>query len=358
MISRSPLRSFLFEEPALWYHLELGSLCLTGAAACGFISLVLGDGPLRILRWIAYSFLLLFLGSSLLVLSGRLLLPATLRPMQYLWVATALALVLTAGRKAMLGDTDARIFALGMLATTLVILLELVQAMGIVPRRAIVVHYSAVTFMLSLGLILARRVSRVTKRLSDFSTVLQLNFSSAEALQPGQHVQIALEEMLRMLDAERGLLFLCPSDGRSEAESEFPSDDRGGSGTLKLAAGRDIRGSVLTELPAATDHDHRLIGQVLSKRRPLIREFRPTTVSMNGASVNRSVVAAPLMARGQLLGVLYLEADAARHGFAYDDIDILLGLGSQVALMLLAARAVTPETMPRPELRHDARPLA
>jgi hypothetical protein len=344
MVARSPLRSFLFEEPVIWYHLELSSLCLTGAAACGFISLVLGDGPLRILRWLVYSFLLLFAVTALLVGSGRLLLPMALRPLQYLWLATALALVVTASRKALRGDTDARIFALGMLATTLLIMIELVQAMGIVPRHGIVVHYSAMTFMLALGIIMVRRVGRVHKRLSDFSTVLQLNFSSAEALAPGQHVQIALEEMLRMLEAERGLLFLCQTESHDPASSAANQSSSTGESSpqpLALAAGRDIRGSVLHELPASTDHDHRLISQVLSKRRPLIREFRPTTVSMNGASMKRSVVAAPLLARGQLLGVLYLEADANRRGFVYEDMDILLGLGSQVALMLLAARAVS-----------------
>lgn len=325
MICRSPARSLLFEDPTLWYYLELGSLCLTGAAASAFMIRILGRGPLGVLQWLGYAFLALFAISVPLLLGGWVLVPSLLRPLQYLWLLTAIGMVLTAGQQSWRGDSDARIFGMGMLAAGIITLYELMQALGALPRSAFVAHYSAVALMLALALILARRVRAVHKRLSDFSTMLHLTYSSAEDLQPGQHTQIALEELLRMLSAERALLFLCRPGIAPEQ--------------LELAAGRDARGSEVRELPPPADHDGKLVESVLTKRRPVVREFRPTTVSSHGASTERSVMAAPLLARGQLLGVLYLEADATRHTFGSEDVNILLSLGSQVALTLLAARA-------------------
>lgn len=325
MICRSPARSLIFEEPTLWYYLELSSLCLTGAAASAFMIRILGRGPLGVLQWLGYAFLALFAISVPLLLGGWVLLPSLLRPLQYLWLLAAIGMVLTAGQQSWRGDSDARIFGMGMLAAGIITLYELMQAMGALPRSAFVAHYSAVALMLALALILARRVRAVHKRLSDFSTMLHLTYSSAEDLQPGQHTQIALEELLRMLSAERALLFLCRPGIAPEQ--------------LELAAGRDARGSEVRELPPPADHDGKLVESVFTKRRPVVREFRPTTVSSHGASTERSVMAAPLLARGQLLGVLYLEADATRHTFGSEDVNILLSLGSQVALTLLAARA-------------------
>lgn len=328
MICRSPARSLLFEEPTLWYYLELGSLCLTGAAVSAFMIRILGRGPLGVLQWLGYAFLALFAVSIPLLLGDFVLLPSLLRPLQYLWLLAALGMVITASQQSWRGDADARIFAAGMLAAGVITLYELMQAMGVLPRSAFVAHYSAVALMLALALILARRVRAVHKRLSDFSTMLHLTYSSAEELQPGQHTQLALEELLRMLSAERALLFLCRPGTAPEQ--------------LELAAGRDARGSEVRELPPRADHDGKLVESVLTKRRPVVREFRPTTVSTHGASTERSVMAAPLLARGQLLGVLYLEADATRHTFGSEDVNILLSLGSQVALTLLAARAFRP----------------
>lgn len=328
MICRSPARSLLFEEPTLWYYLELSSLCLTGAAASAFMIRILGRGPLGILQWLGYAFLALFAVAVLLLVGDVVMLPALLRPLQYLWLLAALGMVVTASQQSWRGDADARIFGVGMLAAGLITLYELMQALGVLPRSAFVAHYSAVAFMLALALILARRVRAVHKRLSDFSTMLHLTYSSAEELQPGQHTQIALEELLRMLSAERALLFLCRPGIAPEQ--------------LELAAGRDARGSEVNELPPPADHDGSLVESVFTKRRPVVREFRPTTVSSYGASTERSVMAAPLLARGQLLGVLYLEADATRHTFGSEDVNILLSLGSQVALTLLAARAFRP----------------
>ena len=56
-----------------------------------------------------------------------------------------------------------------------------------------------------------------------------------------------------------------------------------------------------------------------------------------------TLMAAPLLARDQLLGVIYLECRSGRRGFRDDDRDILLGLANQVAIAIVASRAMRLE---------------
>jgi serine/threonine protein kinase len=54
-------------------------------------------------------------------------------------------------------------------------------------------------------------------------------------------------------------------------------------------------------------------------------------------------MAAPLVMRGELLGVLYLERDSGRRPYGEDDLEILLGLGNQVAIALVTTRSARLE---------------
>lgn len=327
LVCRSSMRSFLFEEPAVWYHIELGSLCVAMLFAIATQSNILGKKSL-ILRWSWRSFLLFFVGSVLLLLSGRAQLADLLGPLQKLILLATIGLTFATWFEIRRGNADARIIGMGLLISAVCITLQLLQLWGIINSVFYTAHYAAVAFLGSLGIILGRRFRAFNQRLMDYSTVLQLSFSSAQDLTPGHQAQIALTELLRILQAKRGLLFLCNPDGTG----------------LILVAGRDTFSGALHSLPELVDHDQRLVDAVVQKRRPFVRTVLNPEAALGQKADKRSAVAAPLLARGQLLGVIYLEGGTSSSAFDREDVEILLGLASQIALTLVATRAGKLET--------------
>lgn len=325
LVGGSPFRVFFFEEPIFWYHVELGSLCLLGAAVSQLTAKILAPGPLRIMEWLAYVFAGFFLGMSGLLLAGKIQIGFVLMPLQILWLVLVLLHIFIAIAESFRGNLDAKTFGIGMMPAALITLYEMLQQLLILPRVMSVVHYAGAVLMATLGVILLRRFRALHKRLTDYSTVMQLSFSSAQDLSPGHQAQIALAELLRILKAHRGLIFLC-SDQRPDA--------------LDCVAGRDDVGNVLVDPQTQAEHDEQLVQLVQKKRRPLTRERTAMPASdEEHARKRHSAVASPLMARGELLGVIYLEAHESRAPFHREDVEILLGLGNQVALTLMATRA-------------------
>jgi integrase len=158
--------------------------------------------------------------------------------------------------------------------------------------------------------------------------VLQLSLSQARVLEPGQHMQVALGEVLRLLGGDRALLFELSADGKE----------------LHLMAGRNARGA---SLDADTEWDSTLVSDVQRKKRPqvILRERDSAELSADRPPRRErlSIAAAPLLARGELVGTLYLESEAGHHAYDKEDMEILLGLCNQVALTLMTTRAVRLE---------------
>ena len=322
-LSRSPMRAFILDSPAFWRCTEIITLCLVAASISAFLAQLLEDWQQLFMRLQSWFFMGCFAVGTFLALSGVMHVEYLLRILLYLimgfFVFTMTVTVVAAWR----GSTDWRILATGFLASAALGFYSVLQSLSIVTQRLDTRYYTATMFLGTLGLVLARRFRAFNKQMHDYSTVLQLSFSSSQDLTPGHQAQIALAELLRMLKAEQGLLFLCRADGSE----------------LDLVAGRNFQGGVLRDPSSHSEHDQRLVSAVLQKRQPFVRQFKRPALVSGGHPQLYSTVAAPLLARGQLLGVIYLEVDAARRAFSRQDVEILLGLGSQVALTLIATRA-------------------
>lgn len=322
-LSRSPMRVFLFDSPVGWRYAEISCLCLLVAAISAFLAQLLDGWPRRLMRLLSWLFLAYFAIGGMLTASGRVHIDTALRVLLYLFIGFLLISVslsiITAGR----GSTDWRILALGFLTSAALGGYSALQSLGYIRHPGDTRYYAATAFMITLGVVLARRFRAFHKQLNDYSTVLRLSFSSSQDLTPGHQAQLALTELLRMLRAHRGLLFLCRSDGSE----------------LNLVAGRNFQGHMLRQPASHSDHDQRLVAAVLQKRRPVVRHVQRAASLGNQHSQPCSAVAAPLLARGKLLGVIYLEADSTRPTFSRQDVEILLGLGAQIALTLIATRA-------------------
>jgi diguanylate cyclase (GGDEF)-like protein len=154
----------------------------------------------------------------------------------------------------------------------------------------------------------------------------QVSAAAATVIDPHQVARVALDETLRILGAERAILFLCDDDGRPR-----PSLGRTGAGEL-------------TEL---TGYSASLVERVAADRTSLV-----VTGSEEGAALGsrsavvhglRSIMMAPLELDGQLLGVLYLDSRVAKGVFTDEDIDILTAVTNQVAVSLKTAQAAQLE---------------
>lgn len=328
VLCRSLMREFIADLGPAWSYLELSSTSLAGAALCGFVANVFGPGPLKIVRRVGQGMLVGLLGSAILVALGAVHIWSLLRPMQYYFLIIIACVIGTTISVLRRGDGDGKVLAFGVIASCGLVFFELLMLLGVLPRwRLTLGQYTLFLFALSMATLLALRFVRVHRRLQNYSTVLQLSLSQAQVLSPGQHMQVALGEVLRLIGGQRALLF----EGTAERKE------------LALTAGRTASGEVIA---GETEWDSTLVSQVQRRRRPAFLLRERDRLEMPDRPTRRervSSAAAPLLSRGELLGVIYLESDAAHHRYDKEDLEILLGLSNQVALTLMTTRALRLE---------------
>ncbi len=155
----------------------------------------------------------------------------------------------------------------------------------------------------------------------------QVSLAAANVLQPEQLARVALDETLRILGAERAVLFLADEQGRPQ-----PS------------VGRTTAGDDLTDL---SGYSRTLVDRVAETREAIV-----VTGSEQGAALGsqsaliyglRSIMVAPLELDDRLLGVVYLDSRAAKGMFTDSDVDILTAVNSHIAVSLETARAAQLE---------------
>ncbi len=158
--------------------------------------------------------------------------------------------------------------------------------------------------------------------------LLRLTSASTRVLDAHQQARAVLDESIRVFGAERAFLFL-----RKENES-----------TLELRAGRSAQGHDLTH---STTYSTTLVEQVRATREPLVVAGSEDRAVLGSASAVahdlRSMMAAPLIQRDQVMGVVYLDNRVARGIFTAEDGHILAAMASHIAIALDTARAVQLE---------------
>ncbi|MEN3309080.1 MAG: hypothetical protein V7603_5282, partial [Micromonosporaceae bacterium] len=143
----------------------------------------------------------------------------------------------------------------------------------------------------------------------------QMSLAASRTLDPAELARIALDEMIRILAAERAYLFLGEPGG-----------------ALLPHLGRDGAGNDLALLAGAGPA---LVEQVWRSGEPVV----VTGAGEEPARGPRSVMAAPLQVDGRLLGVVYLDSRVAKGIFTRADIGLLGAVANQLAAALETARA-------------------
>ena len=323
----APIRGLLFDAPLLWVHVELASLYLTPIFFASYFEHVFGPGRFRLLRGLQWVHGAYFVGSALLVALGLVPVLRTLLPFQVLLLGTIVLMSARAILGAARGNLDARIFTAGFIVAAAAAAHDVLKAIGLVPRSHVALgHVGMFAFTLSLGIILARRFVEVQERMGRYSRVLELSLASAQVLDRGGQARVALDEIIRLLGARAALLFVT-REGGAVAGAD-----------LEIAAGREAGG---VEIPLAS---------VIAGFAPVVDDLveevcrrREARVLKRIEGTRRSAMAAPLVVRDELLGVLYLESDETRRHFDEADLSILSTLGEKLSVNIVSTRAVRAE---------------
>lgn len=169
--------------------------------------------------------------------------------------------------------------------------------------------------------------------------LLQVSLAAGTVLDPALQARAALDAVIRILGAERGLLFMLDDEG------------------LRLEAGRD---ATRHDLTPPVGFSQTVVDAVQVSGEPMIvngTEEGPVLGSESIVAQDlRSIIAAPLMVRGRLIGVVYLDNRLARGVFTEDDLTILRAVASQVAIARETGRVAHLEA--RYESEHQQRRLA
>ncbi|HEX6512442.1 MAG TPA: GAF domain-containing protein, partial [Chloroflexota bacterium] len=162
----------------------------------------------------------------------------------------------------------------------------------------------------------------------DLQALLQVSLAASSSLDPARQAQLALDEILRVLQAQRAFLFSISAYGE-----------------LELRAGRGSKGE---DLPELSGYSRTVVEKVRTSCEPLIvsgteqGQIEPTE-SIQAHDL-RSIIAAPLLMRDQLLGVVYVDTQLAYGAFTEDDARILTAIANHIAIALQTATTMAQQT--------------
>ncbi|AEV82964.1 serine/threonine protein kinase [Actinoplanes sp. SE50] len=168
----------------------------------------------------------------------------------------------------------------------------------------------------------AERRGPATGRNRRLEALQQVSTAAATVLDPQQLAQVALDETLRILGAERALFFLLDEAGEPVR-----------------FAGRDAAG----ELTDTMEYGATLVRRVAETGEAVVVTGTEQGAALGSRSAVahglRSILVAPVQFKGRLIGVVYLDSRLARGIFTDDDVDVLTAVSSHVAISLETARA-------------------
>ncbi len=154
--------------------------------------------------------------------------------------------------------------------------------------------------------------------------LLTVALATADEIDSSRQARTVLDQLVRILGAERGFLFL----------------RRRGSEALEVAAGRGVSGEDLD--PQAT-YSRSVVERVRTTRRPYVHSsgldgLRNASDSVVAGDL-RSIIAAPLLLDDQFIGVIYLDNHLASGVFSEEDLSILSALSAHIAIAVETNRS-------------------
>ncbi|MFC7531860.1 diguanylate cyclase [Actinoplanes sp. GCM10030250] len=161
-----------------------------------------------------------------------------------------------------------------------------------------------------------------------WAALQQVSLAASRVLDPAQLARIALDEVIRILGAERAFLLLEPDAATG----------------LGRHVGRDAHGRDVAELRG---YSTSIVDRVRAQRRAVVVTGNEEGEVLRSDSMIRyglrSILAGPIVLDDRLLGVVYLDSRLAKGVFTAADLEILTAVTHQIAISLETARAAQLE---------------
>lgn len=152
--------------------------------------------------------------------------------------------------------------------------------------------------------------------------LLQVSLASVSSLDVKSLAKNALTEVSKVLGAERALFFTVDEETREP--------------TLEATIG-----------PQTQSISQSVVRRIIETKTPLVLTGTDDGEALASESILtyglRSILAAPVMLRDRLLGVVYLDSRLAKGIFTPDDVGLLLGVSNHIAIALETARVARSE---------------
>lgn len=166
------------------------------------------------------------------------------------------------------------------------------------------------------------------RRQQYLDALFKVSLSSTSVFEVEKFGAIVLDEISKVLGAERGFLFI-----------EDPQRE-----LMQLVAARDSQGKDVMDL---TSYSRQIVEKVRTEKSSLVLSANSIGEVDHFASVQiknlRSIIAAPLVLRNKVMGVIYLDSRLSAGMFSEDDLEILLALANHVAISIETSRATQLE---------------
>ena len=165
---------------------------------------------------------------------------------------------------------------------------------------------------------------------------MQVGAAASRVINSEELIRLALDETVKILNAERALLFLTDDD----------------SGLVRPHLGRDAN---RLDLVDPSGYSSTIVEKVAMSREPIVLTGTEQGAALGSESAVthglRSILVAPLSMEERLLGIVYLDSRLAKGIFTRDDVEVLSAITSHVAFALETARMAEMEMSVETERR-------
>lgn len=157
---------------------------------------------------------------------------------------------------------------------------------------------------------------------SYFEALMEVSLATAEVFDADEYAERVLDETVRVMNAERGLMFLAQGD------------------TMLLRWARSYAGE---PLEGELSYSSTVVDRVAQQRSAIVvtgTEEGALLGSQSAVAAGlRSIIAAPLLIGEKVLGVIYLDSTLARGLFRDQDVDKLRALAGHIGISLERVRS-------------------
>jgi signal transduction histidine kinase len=178
---------------------------------------------------------------------------------------------------------------------------------------------------------LRQSAAHLERRQAELTSLYEVGQEIVSILNLEQLLESILDRAIVLVSAERGFLVLC-----DRAEDDSPGQD-----DFQVAVARQFALGEVDD--AQIEISHGIIRRVLSSSEPVVttnaqEDPRFETSRSIVAYQIRSVLAAPLVAKGELIGAIYVDTRLSSRLFDESDLALLSAMANQAAVAIQMAR--------------------